>query len=109
MKDKYLAKRTTKRDSLDSQGGENTVFVGNKPVMNYVLACLTLFQNGATDVSLKARGRAISRAVDAAQILSNRFVPYVSVKKIDIGTELVRRTESGETSNVSSMEIHLSR
>jgi len=88
---------------------ENTVFVGNKPVMNYVLACLTLFQNGATEITLKARGRAISRAVDAAEILSNRYVPDVSIKKIDINTEQVRDAESGAMANVSSMEIHLSK
>jgi len=88
---------------------ENTVFVGNKPVMNYVLACLTLFQNGTIEVSLKARGRAISKAVDAAEILSNRYAPDVSVKKIDINTEQVADRESGGTTNVSSMEIRLSK
>jgi archaea-specific DNA-binding protein len=88
---------------------ENIVFVGNKPVMNYVLACLTLFQNGTTEVSLKARGRAISKAVDAAEILSNRYAPDISVKKIDINTEQVRDRESGDATNVSSMEIHLSK
>jgi archaea-specific DNA-binding protein len=88
---------------------ESTVFVGNKPVMNYVLACLTLFQNGNKEVSLKARGRAITRAVDTAQILSNRYVPDVSVRKIEIGTEQVRSPETGVMTNVSSMEIHLSK
>jgi len=28
------------------QFSENTVFVGAKPVMNYVMACLTLFNSG---------------------------------------------------------------
>jgi len=88
---------------------ESTIFVGNKPVMNYVLACLTLFQNGTTEVILKARGRAISRAVDTAQVIANRYVPDVSVKKIDIDTEQVRNAESGEMTNVSSMAIHLSK
>jgi archaea-specific DNA-binding protein len=76
--------------------------------MNYVLACLTMLQNGTKEISLKARGRAITRAVDTAQILSNRYVPDVSVKKIDIGTEQVMDTRSGEMTSVSSMEIHLS-
>jgi len=88
---------------------ESTVFVGNKPVMNYVLACLTLFQNGSTEIRLKARGRAISRAVDTAEILSNHYVPDVSVKKIDIDTEQVRDEESGAITNVSSMEIYMSK
>jgi archaea-specific DNA-binding protein len=95
-------------DTMESQL-ENTVFVGNKPVMNYVLACLTLFQNGTAEVSLKARGRAISKAVDAAEILSNRYAPDVSVKKIEINTELVNDRDSGGATNVSSMEIHLSK
>lgn len=88
---------------------ENTIFVGNKPVMNYVLACLTLLQNGNNDITLKARGRAISKAVDAAEILLNRYVPEVSVKKIEINTEQVKDAESGSMTNVSSMEIRLSR
>jgi DNA-binding protein len=93
---------------LSSQQNE-TVFVGNKPVMNYVLACLTLFQNGTQEISIKARGRAISRAVDVAEILSNRYMPDVRVKKIDIDTEQVADTTSGSTTNVSSMQIRMSR
>jgi DNA-binding protein len=93
---------------MSSQSNE-TVFVGSKPVMNYVLACLTLFQNGSDGVVLKARGRAITRAVDAAQIIANRYVPEVSVKSIRIDTEHVRNLESGGTTGVSSMEIHLSK
>ena len=92
---------------MSSQSNE-TVFVGNKPVMNYVLACLTLFQNGSKEVILKARGRAITRAVDAAQIIANRYIPDVSVKSIKIDTEQVRNLESDGMSSVSSMEIHLS-
>ena len=93
---------------MSSQSNE-TVFVGNKPVMNYVLACLTLFQNGTTEVRLKARGRAISRAVDVAEILSHRYMPDLAVKKIDIDTEQVADAASGATTNVSSMEIRMSR
>lgn len=85
------------------------IFVGKKPVMSYVMACLTLFQDGTGDITLKARGRAISKAVDAAQIITKRFVPSVTVKSVDLATEQVRNEESGATSNVSSMEIHLSK
>jgi archaea-specific DNA-binding protein len=94
---------------MSGEGQNNTIFVGKKPVMNYVLACLTMFQNGTPDVTLKARGRAISKAVDAAQILTKKFVPDVTVKSVDIGTEQVKNIESGAMSNVSSMEIHLSK
>jgi archaea-specific DNA-binding protein len=94
---------------MSGEGQNNTIFVGKKPVMNYVLACLTMFQNGTPDITLKARGRAISKAVDAAQILTKKFVPDVTVKSVDIGTEQVKNIESGAMSNVSSMEIHLSK
>ena len=83
---------------------ENTVFIGQKPVMNYVVACLTCFNAGAKEVIVKARGRAISRAVDTIELLRRAFVKDASVKDITIGTEEVTR-EEGRTSNVSTIEI----
>lgn len=94
---------------MSAQHQSNTIFVGKKPVMSYVLACLTLLQNGNVDITLKARGRSIATAVDAAQILTKRFLPNVKVKNIEIGTEMVKNEETGATSNVSSMEIQLSK
>lgn len=85
----------------------NSVFIGQKPVMNYVLACLTLFQNGSDSVIIKARGRAISKAVDVAQITVKRFATGINVKKIDIDTEQVKSSETGNVNNVSSIEIYL--
>ncbi|WP_394295953.1 DNA-binding protein Alba [Methanolacinia petrolearia] len=86
---------------------DNTVFVGNKPVMNYVLAVVTQFNQGAEEVSVKARGKAISRAVDTAEIALNRFLENVQKSDILTSTEIVD-TESGKT-NVSSIEITLKR
>lgn len=84
---------------------ENVVFVGTKPVMNYVLAVITQFNEGVGEVTLKARGKAISRAVDAAEIVRGRFLQGVVVKNIQIGTEMMQ-TESGSM-NVSTIEIVL--
>jgi DNA-binding protein len=84
---------------------DNTVFVGNKPVMNYVLAVVTQFNNGAPEVAIKARGKAISRAVDTAEIALNRFLENVSKKEIFTSTEMID-TDTGKT-NVSSIEIIL--
>ena len=86
---------------------DNTVFVGNKPVMNYVLAVVTQFNQGADEVSVKARGKAISRAVDTTEIALNRFLEDVQKTGIVTSTEMVD-TESGKT-NVSSIEIILSK
>ena len=85
---------------------ENTIFVGNKPPMSYVLAVVTQFNGGSNEVMIKARGRAISRAVDTAEIVRNRFVKDAEVKDISIGTESITN-EEGRNSNVSSIEIRL--
>lgn len=85
---------------------ENTIFVGNKPPMSYVLAVVTQFNGGSDEVVIKARGRAISRAVDTAEITRNRFVTNARVKDIKIGTENITN-EEGRNSNVSSIEISL--
>ena len=85
---------------------ENTVYVGSKPPMSYVLAVVTQFNGGSDEVVIKARGRAISRAVDTAEITRNRFVTNAKIKDIKIGTESITN-EEGRNSNVSSIEISL--
>ena len=55
--------------------------------MNYVLACITFFHGGAKEVSIKARGRSISRAIDVAEVVRHRFLPDVKIKSIGIGTD----------------------
>jgi DNA-binding protein len=87
---------------------ENVIYIGNKPPMSYVLAVVTQFNSGSTEVVIKARGRAISRAVDAAEITRNRFVTDAKIKEIKIGTESITN-EEGRSSNVSSIEISLSK
>jgi len=91
----------------DETADENVIYIGNKPPMSYVLAVVTEFKRDNTDeVIIKARGRAISRAVDTAEIVRNRFVTEAVVSEINIGTESVTNDE-GRTHNVSSIEIRL--
>jgi len=88
----------------------NAVLIGKKPVMNYVLACITFFHGGAKEVSIKARGRAISRAIDVAEVVRRRFLPDVKVTKIGIGTDQISSQEEGSgPTNVSTIEITLER
>jgi len=93
----------------DKMAESNAVPVGRKPVMNYVLACITLFQGGTNEVVVKARGQAISRAIDVAEIMRRRFLTDLKVKDIKIGTEQITPAESGVPTNVSTIEITLSR
>jgi len=94
--------------SPKEESEENVIYIGNKPPMSYVLAIVTQFNSGSNDVVVKARGRAISRAVDAAEITRNRFVTDAKIKEIRIGTEAITN-EEGRTSNVSSIEITLTK
>ncbi|MFQ6064701.1 MAG: DNA-binding protein Alba [Candidatus Bathyarchaeia archaeon] len=87
----------------------NVVYIGRKPPMSYVMAIITSFTGSDTEeVTLKARGRAISTAVDAAEITRRRFMKELSIGKITLGTEGIQQEEGG-TRNVSTMEITLTR
>ena len=85
---------------------DNSVYIGKKPPMNYVLAVVTQFNKGSREVIIKARGRAINRAVDVAEIVRHRFVQDAKVKEILIGTEPMR-IEGRKDINVSCIEISL--
>ncbi|MDY6864581.1 MAG: DNA-binding protein Alba [Halobacteriota archaeon] len=85
---------------------DNVIYIGNKPVMNYVLAVVTQFNSGSKEVVIKARGRSISRAVDASEVSKNKFLPDIKVKDIRIGTE-VMKGERGDNINVSFIEISM--
>lgn len=87
---------------------DNVVFVGGKPTMSYVLAVVTQFNRGSKEVVIKARGRAISRAVDVVEVVRNRFVPEAVLKEIKISTEVLKG-EKGEDKNVSAIEITLAK
>ena len=86
---------------------QNIVYIGNKSVMSYVFAIITTFNTfNNKEVTLKARGRAISTAVDVAEITRRRFADKVEVKDILIGTEELP-LEQGGTRAISTMEITL--
>ena len=92
----------------EKEAESNVIFVGKKPAMSYVLACVTQFNEGRPEIIIRARGRAISHAVDVAEIVKNKFVTDTQTKEVKIGTEEVE-TEQGEKLNVSSIEIVLAK
>jgi len=95
----HIEQRTERTDN-------NVVYIGKKSVMGYVLAVVTQFNNGAADVFIKARGKAISRAVDVEEIVRNRFLPEVKVAEILTRTDELD-SEDGTKSKVSVIEIKL--
>ncbi len=97
-------KKETAPKEVAKKPTESVVLIGRKPVMNYVIACLTFFNSGEKEVTVKARGRAISTAVDTIELLRRAFVKGLGIKNIKIGTEEMLR-EDGQKSNVSTIEI----
>lgn len=99
---------TSEWDHGRSPEWDNTVFIGKKGVMSYVLAVVTQFNNGAGEVIIKARGKSISRAVDVAEIVRQRFILETKVRDIRISTEEMQSEEGGIV-KVSAMEITLTK
>jgi len=77
-------------------------------VMNYVIACMTYLNSGSNKIVVKARGRAIPRAVDTVEVLKRSFAKGVQLEGISLSTEEVAR-EQGQKSRVSAIEISLNK
>ena len=86
----------------------NIVYIGRKPVMAYCLAVMTALKDDKSEVILMARGRAISKAVDVAEVVRNQFISDLGIKDISIGTEQME-TEEGGTRNISNIAISMAK
>jgi len=89
---------------LAKKGDDSKVFIGRKKTMSYVMAAMVVLND--RPVTLLARGRSISRAVDVSEILIRKFVPKSKYGDIKIGTETITNKD-GTSSNVSSIEIEI--
>ena len=87
---------------------DNTIFIGNKAFMNYVTAVVMQFTTkNAEEVTVKARGKFIARAVDVVEISTKRFLENsVKVKAVRIDSEDFQNKEGKEV-RVSIIEISL--
>jgi DNA-binding protein len=94
---------TTFEDPATKSG--NVVLVGKKPAMNYVTACITFFNSGAKHVVVKARGRAICKAVDTVELLRRAFIKNLEVANLSIATEELSWGENQQKTKVSTIEI----
>lgn len=94
-------------NSSQYQTSRDFVVVGLKPVMNYVVACMTLFNAGIGQVMVRARGRNISKTVDAINMLRSVFLTDLVVDGIEIGTD-THMSPEGKELFVSTIEIWIS-
>lgn len=84
----------------------DTILIGKKPIMAYATAVMMHFQSGSPVLTVKARGRAISTAVDVVEVVRRRFFAgKLTVREIGIGTQVLG--EGADIRNVSTIEIKL--
>lgn len=95
-------------EKTDSRENAHTIFVGGKPFMNYVTAVVMQFTvKNAERVVVRSRGKFISRAVDIAEVVRNRFLKdQLSIQNIQIGSEEFKNKD-GQMVNVSTLDIAL--
>lgn len=86
----------------------NLVRIGKKPTMNYVIARMTLVNRGLDEIALRARGRAITNAVDTVELIRRAFLRGLQVKSIVTGSEEVTR-QDGKKASISTIEILISK
>ena len=84
----------------------NVIFVGTKPIMTYVTATLTQLSTQPT-VTIKARGKRITQAVDVSQMIVKRMdtVGY-RVSDVRIASDSLT-SQDGKKRNVSTIEIDI--
>ena len=87
---------------------ENIIYIGKKPTMSYVLAVVTQFNKGMKEVTIKARGNSITKAVDVREIIADKFFPDVRDIAIRTSTEELTN-DDGTRSKVSAIQITIAR
>lgn len=85
--------------------GDNIVRIGKKPAMNYISACVTLFNTGKDQIVVRARGRAITKAVDVVEMLRRSFIKKLKVKSINVDSDELMIY--GKNVTISIIEIFL--
>ena len=92
-----------------SSNSENSISIGQKPFMNYITAVVLQFTSKeAKKVTILARGKFISKAVDVAEVARRKFLEAQNVElgRVRIGSEEFENQE-GKKVNVSTIEIDL--
>ena len=97
-----------KYDDNDELFNGKIMYIGKKPAMNYVLAINSRMTEGTDEITIKARGKTISKAVDIAEIVTNRFLTDANDDQVFISTEEIIR-DDGTSTNVSTIEIIIKR
>jgi len=100
--------RTAEPFKKRDQSKESEVFIGQKNFMNYVTGVVMQLNSGCKEVTIKARGKYISRAVDVAEVVTNRFMQEAKIKDVKLGSDSFKGSNNREV-RVSTIEIKISK
>jgi len=100
-----MQKKNIEKTEVKKVSDHETVKIGSKPAINYLLATATLFAQGAKSVTLKARGKSIITAVNVEEGIKRR----ISLKKpaITLKTEMLQDHKTKKAVRVSAIDILL--
>ncbi len=90
---------------------ENVIFIGSKPLMNYVTGIVMQFTTQkAEEVKVTSRGKFISKCVDVVEVARKKFLKEldIKVKEIKIDSQEFENKE-GKKVTVSTMDIVLTK
>jgi len=101
-------KEASETNDDDKERIRDVIFVGTKPIMVYVTATLTQLSNQKT-VTIKARGKRITQAVDVSQMIVKRMdsVGYI-ISDVRIASDSLT-SQDGRQRNVSTIEIDVTK
>ena len=93
--------------NTETETNRDTIFIGKKPLMTYVIASIMQLAGGVDSIIIKARGMSISTAVSVAQIVTRQMDVY-KIGNVTIGSESLQ-SQDGRTRNVSTIEIQVTK
>ena len=95
---------------MEQNNQKSGIFVGSKPLMNYVTGIIMQFNSSDTkEVTIKSRGKFTSKAIDIVELTKRKFEKEgVKEKEIKIGSEKFETSE-GKKITVSTLEITLTK
>ncbi|MCH7968061.1 MAG: DNA-binding protein [Thaumarchaeota archaeon] len=102
------AENVAKTEVTSARSERNVVYVGMKPLMTYVTATLTQLAILPT-VTIKARGKKITHAVDVSQMIVKRMsTAGFLVSDVRISSDSLT-SQDGKLRKVSTIEIDISK
>ncbi len=104
-----IKQEENKENKKSERENDNVIFVGNKPLVNYIRAVIIQFnKENVQEITIKSRGKFISKAVDVAEVSKRSLEEKkVSIKNISVSSETFE--SEGKRTNISAMDIVLSR